>query len=1071
LEIEIMFRAAQDSTARVHAGRVIAGLHEFHPTLCGSLHTPAVDGPSANERRVPEPVRLSVEDLLDEAAWVRALASRLVCGRAADADDVEQDTWVAALEHAPRDPAHRRSWLARVATNFARLKSRGDAHRTQREIQAARPEGQPSASETLERLEAQRALVDALRALDEPYRTTVMRRYFDGLSAADIARAENVPASTVRWRLMHGIEALRARLDEKYGDRAAWSLAFVPLIKPHVSLTTAAAATGGAALTGVLVMNAVTRTALVAALVVSGSLGVWLVVRPAADPAVPTVKADEPARLAAPLVQDVHAPTTLVDASVNEARAAATSGAAPATADAAAIAAMSAHIDGRFVDADGRALAGVHIERPLGPDHNFVMSDAKGAFDILIPLCPPSGNMSFEARCAGWANFYATCAPRPGQTQHMGNIVLEPGGAIAGVVLGPDGAPVAGAQIMALNPKIEDEYDSARRNGPGSVHAPEATSTADGSFRIEGVAAQLARAWAHAPGMRWTISDPIEVPRNAVHAGLEMRLEPLSADDRIEGIVLDPKGTPLSNVSVNYECSAPGAGWSAATQTGDDGRFQILLPRKFATNLFVLDPERRWLAVRKKDVPPGTLDVVLRFAEPQRALLVVKGPHEDPVSMFDAVLDRPGSRGDAIWGSSTADIHEGTLLFPVPDGEFVIVVSARGHEEKKLGPFAPGSVGKRLECTLRELPGIRGRVTAGGEPKSGAHVEVREVVQGSLHITQNGWLLRLNPNVVDTTQSDEQGEFALTVRKAGRYALLCDDEEHTRAEVGPFDVDPQIGVSSVEVKLGRGGAIEGRVLVPSGRDPGGVLVGITRHDGFPRTLRTGSEGTFRFEGLTPGGWQVKRLVREDDPASSGTSFRSGGKPVEFPIDLQVEEGKTTRFDLDLRKTFDVVLAGHVSVNGKPAAGWTVLVLPDVEAGHSTEIPGGSVDERGDVRVSMAAPGKVRVVLRSSASGEVPVEIERVLDLVGGDNPWVVDLDAGGIQGHASPEKNLTYEWLDGGDAACRVDFAPAPDGRYRLALVPAGKGRLTMRDKSTHAELEHRDVLVKRGEMLDFDLP
>ena len=41
----------------------------------------------------------------------------------------------------------------------------------------------------------------ALTALDEPFRTTVIRRYLDGQSAADIAKALGIPAGTVRWRL------------------------------------------------------------------------------------------------------------------------------------------------------------------------------------------------------------------------------------------------------------------------------------------------------------------------------------------------------------------------------------------------------------------------------------------------------------------------------------------------------------------------------------------------------------------------------------------------------------------------------------------------------------------------------------------------------------------------------------------------------------------------------------------------------------------------------------------------------------------------------------------------------
>lgn len=58
------------------------------------------------------------EELLEHAAWIRRLARRLVQGEAR-ADDLVQETWLAALRAAPRG-GPLRPWLARVARNFAR---------------------------------------------------------------------------------------------------------------------------------------------------------------------------------------------------------------------------------------------------------------------------------------------------------------------------------------------------------------------------------------------------------------------------------------------------------------------------------------------------------------------------------------------------------------------------------------------------------------------------------------------------------------------------------------------------------------------------------------------------------------------------------------------------------------------------------------------------------------------------------------------------------------------------------------------------------------------------------------
>src|SRR5262245_36132241 len=108
-----------------------------------------------------EPERIDAAALLAEAGWVRRLALRLVRDHAA-AEDVVQETWIAALRAPAPGGGHLRPWLARVAIHFARKSRRGAARRAGREQLAARPERLPSASEALERLEAQRLLVDAI---------------------------------------------------------------------------------------------------------------------------------------------------------------------------------------------------------------------------------------------------------------------------------------------------------------------------------------------------------------------------------------------------------------------------------------------------------------------------------------------------------------------------------------------------------------------------------------------------------------------------------------------------------------------------------------------------------------------------------------------------------------------------------------------------------------------------------------------------------------------------------------------------------------------------------------------
>ena len=138
-----------------------------------------------------QPVR--IEELLDHAAWLRRLALHLAGGRADLADDAVQDAWVAALQRPSESRRSPRHWLAQVVRNALHQRARSEAARRERERSTARAEALDSTATTVERTQALRVLVEELLALDEPYRSTLLLRFQDGLGAEAIARAQDVP--------------------------------------------------------------------------------------------------------------------------------------------------------------------------------------------------------------------------------------------------------------------------------------------------------------------------------------------------------------------------------------------------------------------------------------------------------------------------------------------------------------------------------------------------------------------------------------------------------------------------------------------------------------------------------------------------------------------------------------------------------------------------------------------------------------------------------------------------------------------------------------------------------------
>ena len=64
-----------------------------------------------------------LDKLMSELSWLKRLASALVRDES-DADDLVQETWLAATEDAPTDGRPLKPWVSRVALNLVRMRKR-----------------------------------------------------------------------------------------------------------------------------------------------------------------------------------------------------------------------------------------------------------------------------------------------------------------------------------------------------------------------------------------------------------------------------------------------------------------------------------------------------------------------------------------------------------------------------------------------------------------------------------------------------------------------------------------------------------------------------------------------------------------------------------------------------------------------------------------------------------------------------------------------------------------------------------------------------------------------------------
>ncbi len=171
----------------------------------------------------------AVEDLLAQRGWLVRLARGLVQDHA-EAEDLAQGALAIALEKRPQGVRSPRAWLAQVARNLASDRRQGGAARRHREAASARAEAQGSTADLVASTEIHRRLGSHVMALDEPYRSTLVLHYFEGLCLVEVARRSGVAPSTARSRTARGLELLRQRMDADGDGRERWMAALAPLV-------------------------------------------------------------------------------------------------------------------------------------------------------------------------------------------------------------------------------------------------------------------------------------------------------------------------------------------------------------------------------------------------------------------------------------------------------------------------------------------------------------------------------------------------------------------------------------------------------------------------------------------------------------------------------------------------------------------------------------------------------------------------------------------------------------------------------------------------------------------------
>ncbi len=781
----------------------------------------------------PDP-KSALERLLAEAPHVRRLATVLVRADA-DADDLEQQTWLNAVSHGGHGVDEPRGWLSRLVRNAAANLVRGRGRRQRHEAAAGRSTTAPSSAELAEREEQRRRLVAAVDALPDDLRTVVLLRYFEGLEPRAIAQRLGVPVDTIYNRTRSAIQRLRALLDERSGGRAAWLGPIAVLthdVMAPAPVLPAAAATSPHLWHGVLTVTAKKTTAVLGiALAVASAIVWWQTGDGTPNDADLTPARHTTGTASAPLGRDGTDPRS---PAVREPVAAAS----PASANAPAVAdptTGSLEVTVTLERTQGPAAGIGVLVRRIGADHRIGTTAASTNDNGVarFPRLPARRYLITTEQVST-----AVVADVEAGEVATAELTLPLGVRVTGQVVDPNGVPVPRATVEAIA--------FARTDADPFVIA---TADSNGRFAVDDLPIRLLIG-ARAPG--WQASRLTFVSSTAgSDADIELRLG--AGGGTVEGTVHDPAGEPVAGAFVHVgedricavTATADGADpLGALVRTDGEGRFWAIGVPAGPQRVVVRSPGFAPWRGHCEVAPSGTAltRIVLTAAAGLRGRVI----DDDGQPVARAGIEIGSARDLAHFATLTA--RDGTFEFEgLPAGELAVVVE---HDDHGRGTHVVQTV---ANTTIeRDLPITRGHVVSGqvidheGNPVAGAYVSGRT----------RGW----SPYTV----ADDQGRFELINcppdQRISLTARAEGDRELTRKDLDPRATPFRLQIAAPEA---RSAVIAGRVLDHRGDAVADADVTAMRR-GTPRFYereKTAADGTFELGPLPSGTFHLSVRAR------------------------------------------------------------------------------------------------------------------------------------------------------------------------------------------------------------------
>jgi len=704
----------------------------------------------------------------------------------------------------------------------------------------------------------------------------------------------------------------------------------------------------------------------------------------------------------------------------------------------------------------------------------------------------------------------------------VGRLTLEPGGTVVGFVYGPGGAKQVGATVTLADAPDDDNNRGFFRFSFGDRGMRHATTDEEGRFRLTGMPPGKAVVEATAEGLCDATSSPIEVVARQVAGEVVLHLE---RGFELKGVVKDAAGKPVDGAEIhatdrNDFARMMRSGGEPDAISDEQGRYLI---SGLKAGVYDVSASAEGHArAEHPNIDPAqvaTLDITLGATLHVAGRVVLKGSSETPTAVKVQLVPHFGDDNNMAMPFFDMDDAENVAkedgrfqVEGIEPGDYRVVARAAGTTRGRSAPIKI-EAGKSIDDVVVEVE--RGAIVEGrildpsGAPVANADVRAFEPTpppgndpNGAVSFTAGmriggrgfrpgrmGFDGRRNAG---RAKSDADGRYAIEHLAAGRFELEVSHADFATQRTDATEVAAAERKGGVDVRLGRGGTVEGTIVGIDGSPRASDRVHVQSKSVANVRLDAVSDanGYYRVDHVPAGEAIVSREEPEENRRGGGDFvfvMAGGAAEEEQGKSVLVEEEKTAR--VDFSQVEKPVLEGIVTCADGPVAGATVSASPnagggnelrgffgggnrkeattgadgryriaDLDAGKwrvSVRHPQGLVpttaevtlQDRGTARQDFALEGGVIAGVATELGGKAGIEgasvrLEAVAsqDGGGGGAPVVMGEMAISLSpGRGTRGRTMRF---GGGDPGARV--TTARDGSFRIPWVPAGKYKINV---------------------------